>query len=108
MMSYAIINVLLCAVAIALPNYLGMWALVATSFFLSLMFPTIFALSVKGLGEQSKTGSSLVIMAIIGGAVITALMGFVSDKASIHIAVLVPLACFVVIALYARSCSRAL
>jgi FHS family L-fucose permease-like MFS transporter len=106
MMSYAIINVLLCAVAVALPNYLGMWALVATSFFMSLMFPTIFALSVKDLGEQSKTGSSLVIMAIIGGAVITALVGYVSDMASIHIAVLVPLACFVVIALYARSCSR--
>ena len=106
MMSYAIINVFLCAVAVALPNYLGMWALVATSFFMSLMFPTIFALSIKGLGEQSKTGSSLVIMAIIGGAVITALMGLVSDMASIHIAILVPLACFVVIALYARSCSR--
>ena len=106
MMIYALINVLLCAVAVTLPNYLGMWSLVATSFFMSLMFPTIFALSVKNLGEQSKAGSSLVIMAIIGGAAITALMGFVSDMASIHIAVLVPLVCFVVIAAYARSCSR--
>ncbi len=83
-----------------------MLALVATSFFMSLMFPTIFALSIKGLGEQSKAGSSLVIMAIIGGAVLTALMGFVSDISSIHTAVLVPLVCFVVIAAYARSCSR--
>jgi FHS family L-fucose permease-like MFS transporter len=106
MMSYALINVLLCAVAVALPNYLGMWSLVATSFFMSLMFPTIFALSVKNLGEQSKVGSSLVIMAIIGGAVLTAIMGFVSDMSSIHTAVLVPLVCFAVIALYARSCSR--
>ncbi len=106
MMSYALINVLLCAVAVALPNFLGMWSLVVTSFFMSLMFPTIFALSVKNLGEQSKAGSSLVIMAIIGGAVLTAVMGFVSDIASIHTAVLVPLVCFVVIALYARSCSR--
>lgn len=105
MMVYAIINVLLCALAVLFPNYLGMLALVATSFFMSLMFPTIFALSIKGLGEQSKAGSSLVIMAIIGGAALTALMGFVSDNSSIHTAVLVPLVCFVVIAAYARSCS---
>ncbi len=105
MMIYAVINVILCGVAIAFPNYWGMLALVATSFFMSLMFPTIFALSIKGLGEQSKAGSSLVIMAIIGGAVLTALMGFVSDVSSIHVAVVVPLACFVVIAAYARSCS---
>ena len=106
MMVYAIINVLLCALAVFSPNYLGMLALVATSFFMSLMFPTIFALSIKGLGEQSKAGSSLVIMAIIGGAALTALMGFVSDMSSIHTAVSVPLFCFVVIAAYARSCSR--
>ena len=106
MMVFAIINVLLCAFAVLFPNYLGMLALVATSFFMSLMFPTIFALSIKGLGEQSKAGSSLVIMAIIGGAALTAIMGFVSDNSSIHTAVLVPLVCFVVIAAYARSCSR--
>lgn len=106
MLSYAVINVLLCAIAVAFPNLLGMWALVATSFFMSLMFPTIFALSVKDLGSQSKVGSSLVIMSIIGGAVLTAAMGFVSDISSIHIAVLVPLVCFAVIAAYARSCSR--
>lgn len=105
MMIYAIINVLLCALAVLFPSYLGMLALVATSFFMSLMFPTIFALSIKGLGEQSKAGSSLVIMAIIGGAAITALMGFVSDISSIHTAVLIPLVCFVVIAAYARKCS---
>jgi FHS family L-fucose permease-like MFS transporter len=106
MMVYAIINVLLCTLAVFSPNYLGMLALVATSFFMSLMFPTIFALSIKGLGEQSKAGSSLVIMAIIGGAALTALMGFVSDMSSIHTAVSVPLFCFIVIAAYARRCSR--
>lgn len=106
MMAYAIINVLLCALAVIFPSHLGMLALVATSFFMSLMFPTIFALSIKGLGEQSKAGSSLVIMAIIGGAALTALMGFVSDISSIHTAVLVPLVCFVVIAAYARNCTR--
>ncbi len=107
MMIYAISNVLLCALAVLFPNYLGMLALVATSFFMSLMFPTIFALSIKGLGEQSKAGSSLVIMAIIGGAVLTAVMGLVSDLTSIHLAVGVPLVCFVVIALYARNRDKA-
>ncbi|MES2826217.1 MAG: L-fucose:H+ symporter permease [Pseudomonadota bacterium] len=106
MMIYALVNVILCGVAIVSPSYWGMLALVATSFFMSLMFPTIFALSIKGLGEQSKAGSSLVIMAIIGGAVLTALMGFISDLSSIHVALIVPLGCFVVIAAYARSCSR--
>ncbi|MET0355200.1 MAG: L-fucose:H+ symporter permease [Cellvibrio sp.] len=105
MMSYAVINVFLCAIAVAVPNLLGMWALVATSFFMSLMFPTIFALSLKGLGEQSKAGSSLLIMSIIGGAAITALMGYVSDVSSIHVAVSVPLVCFAFIAAYARASS---
>ncbi len=106
MMVYALINAALCGIAVLVPNQMGMYALVATSFFMSLMFPTIFALSVKGLGERSKAGSSLLIMSIIGGAVLTAIMGLVSDTFSIHTAVLVPLVCFVVIAAYARSASR--
>jgi MFS transporter, FHS family, L-fucose permease len=105
MMVYALINVFLCALAVLFSSHLGMLAVVATSFFMSLMFPTIFALSIKGLGVKSKAGSSLVIMAIIGGAALTALMGFVSDMSSIHTAILVPLGCFVVIAAYARKCS---
>ena len=107
MMVYAAINLLLCAIAIASPNQLGMYALVATSFFMSLMFPTIFALSLRGLGDLAKAGSSLLVMAIIGGALLTALMGWVSDLSSIHTAVIVPLACFVVIAAYARSAAKA-
>lgn len=99
---YALANVALCAYAALVPGHSGLLALAATSFFMSLMFPTIFALSVKNLGPLAKAGSSLVIMAIIGGAVLTAVMGFVSDITSIHLAVLVPAVCFVVIALYAR------
>jgi len=100
---YALANVALCAYAILVPSHSGLLALAATSFFMSLMFPTIFALSIKNLGARAKAGSSLVIMAIIGGAVITAVMGLVSDMTSIHLAVGVPLVCFVVIALYARN-----
>ncbi|OZY83879.1 L-fucose:H+ symporter permease [Cellvibrio mixtus] len=103
---YASINVLLCAYAIVQPGYSGFLALVATSFFMSLMFPTIFALSVKNLGSLAKAGSSLVVMAIVGGAVLTACMGLLSDHSSIHIAVIVPLICFVVIATFASQRDR--
>lgn len=109
MLLYASINVVLCAVAIMSPNLLGMLALASTSFFMSLMFPTIFALSLRGLGEQSKAGSSLLIMAIVGGAALPLVMGGVSDLASINIAIVVPLISFLVIATYARiSLSRSL
>jgi FHS family L-fucose permease-like MFS transporter len=104
---YALANIALCAFAILVPSHSGLLALAATSFFMSLMFPTIFALSVKNLGPLAKAGSSLVIMAIIGGAVLTAVMGLVSDMSSIHLAVVVPLVCFVVIALYARTRDKA-
>jgi FHS family L-fucose permease-like MFS transporter len=103
---YALINILLCGYAILMPNHSGLLALTATSFFMSLMFPTIFALGLRNLGVQAKAGASLLVMAIIGGAVLTALMGWISDLTSIHIAVVVPLICFLVIGLYARAAER--
>jgi len=106
MLLYAVVNIGLCAVAMVSVNQVGLIALAATSFFMSLMFPTIFALGIKGLGAEAKAGSSLLVMAIIGGAVLTALMGLVSDISSIHTAVVVPLGCFVVVALFARSSER--
>lgn len=103
MMVYALISVLLCVVAIISPNAVGMIAFGGVSFFMSLMFPTIFALSVKELGPLAKAGSSLLIMSIIGGAVVTAVMGLVSDFTRISTAVIVPLICFAVIAAFART-----
>lgn len=106
MFIYALANMTLCALAIFSPNFVGMYALVATSFFMSLMFPTIFALTIKHLGEQAKAGSSLLVMSIIGGAVLAAVMGYVSDISSIHIAVVIPLLSFGVIAAFARACYK--
>ena len=103
---YGIVNVCLCLVAVVLPGQTGLYALAATSFFMSLMFPTIFAMSLRDLGPLTKAGSSFLVMAIIGGAVLTALMGFLSDHSAIHIAMLVPAACFGVVALYAISQTR--
>ena len=68
--------------------------IVALGFFHSIMFPTIFALSIRHLGPATKRGSSLVVMAILGGAVFPALMGRISDATNIQWAFLVPLVCY--------------
>ncbi|MFT5515947.1 MAG: FHS family L-fucose permease-like MFS transporter [Rhodothermales bacterium] len=78
----------------------GAYALVALSACMSLMFPTIYGLAVVGLGDDTKIGGAGLIMAILGGAVITAVQGSVSDALGIEMAYLVPLACFLVIAYY--------
>lgn len=99
--TYSVINVLLCAVAIFLPGIMGGWALVATSFFMSLMFPTIYALGVKGLGPNTKLGGSMIIMAIIGGAVWTPIMGYISDKTgSMALAITIPAISYLFIIYY--------
>ena len=69
------------------------WAIVLIGFFHSIMFPTIFALSLKTLGPYTKLGSSLLVMAIIGGAVCPAIMGRISDAWNIQRAFVVPLVC---------------
>lgn len=85
----------------------GVYALVAISGCMSLMFPTIYGLAVRGLGGDTKLGGSGLIMAILGGAVITAIQGQVSDATgSINLSYLVPLGCFALIAFYALSASR--
>jgi len=83
-------------------GYAGAYALVGISGCMSLMFPTIFGLAVRGLGEDTKIAGSGLIMAILGGAVITQIQGMVSDAVnSINLAYLVPFVSFVVIAYYA-------
>jgi FHS family L-fucose permease-like MFS transporter len=79
------------------------WAVVVIGFFHSIMFPTIFALSIKNLGTLTKRGSSLLVMAIVGGAFFPAIMGRISDAASIQRAFLVPLICYVFILYFGLS-----
>lgn len=99
--SYCIMNILLLAGAIIHPGWVGVWAIFLTSFFMSLMYPTIFALGLQGLGADSKVGGSFIVMAIIGGAILTPVMGIISDREkSLAIAYLVPLAGYCVIAGY--------
>ena len=82
-------------------GYVGVIALVGISGCMSMMFPTIFGLAVRGLGEDAKIGGSGLIMAIVGGAALPAVQGLISDATgSIHLAYGVPFICFVVTAAY--------
>lgn len=99
---FASINVVLVAVGVLFSGWTGLWAIFLTSFFMSLMFPTIFALGIKQLGPSTKLGCSLLVMAIIGGAVLTPVMGLIAEAAHrTAIAYLVPLAGFACVAAYA-------
>ncbi|KAF1687903.1 L-fucose:H+ symporter permease [Pseudoxanthomonas broegbernensis] len=105
--AFAAANVPLAALAVLVPGMTGLYAMVALSFFMSVMFPTIFALGLEGLGDDArKLGASLLVMSIVGGAALTALMGLVSDLAGIHKAVAVPLGCFAVILAFALRARR--
>ena len=106
--AYALINVVLCTVAVGFPGPAGLYALVAASFFMSIMFPTIFALGLDGLDdEKRKLGSSLLVMSIIGGAILTAVMGATSDAFGIYWAMAVPLFCFAIVLTFALRSSSA-
>lgn len=99
---FALINIALVGVGVLFPGWVGLWAIFLTSFFMSLMYPTIFALGLRGLGANTKIGSSLIVMAIIGGAVFTPVMGLVFEASkSMATVMLVPLACYVIVACYA-------
>jgi FHS family L-fucose permease-like MFS transporter len=104
---YALVNIGLVSLGVLFPGWLGVWAILLTSFFMSVMFPTIFALGVKELGPNTKIGGSFIIMGIVGGAVLTPAMGLISEIFSnIAIAYLIPLFGYVVVALYAFKGSR--
>ncbi len=103
----ALLAILCTAIVVVGSGLLGVYALIAISACMSLMFPTIYGLAVRGLGDDTKIGGSGLIMAILGGAVITSIQGQVSDlTGSIHLAYIVPLLCFIVVAFYGRIAQR--
>ncbi|MBB3306834.1 MULTISPECIES: L-fucose:H+ symporter permease [unclassified Enterobacter] len=99
--AYALINIVLCAVVMLGVGDVSVVALIAIFFFMSTMFPTIFAMGVKNLGESTKQASSFMIMAIVGGAIMPYFMGLISDHVSTAVAYSLPLLCFVVVLAYA-------
>jgi MFS transporter, FHS family, L-fucose permease len=104
---YSLTNMVLVVIGVLLPGWVGLWAIFLTSFFMSLMFPTIFALGLKGLGANTKIGGSLIVMAVIGGAIFTPVMGRIFEAThSMATAMIVPLLCYVFITYYAFVGSR--
>jgi FHS family L-fucose permease-like MFS transporter len=98
---FAMLNIALSVAAANLGGEIGLWCLVGTSVFMSVMYPTIFAVSLEGLGPLRKAASSLLVMSIIGGAVLTPAMGYVSDRTHlIRAALYVPAGCFTILTLY--------
>ncbi len=97
---YGVLNVLACGLVVLKQGWLSVACVFLSYFFMSVMFPTIFALGIHGLGARAKKASAFIVMAIMGGAVLPKLMGFVADKYDMSIAFLVPMVCFLFVALY--------
>lgn len=99
---YAIVAMALCAVAVFGDGAYVIYALGGLGFFMSIMFPTIFALGIAGLGDDTKPGSSWLVMSIVGGAIIPYLMGTLIDMRgdNIQVGYLIPLVCYLVVLLF--------
>ena len=83
--------------AVSTAGAMAVWAVVLIGFCHSIMFPTIFALALDGLGAHTKFGSSLLVMSIVGGAILPAVMGYLSDVRGIQTAFIVPALCYLVV-----------
>ena len=97
---YAIINILLMGLVVAGLGWASVVALFLSYFFMSIMFPTIFALGIKDLGTQTKRAASFIVMSIVGGAICPMLMGYIADAYNMRIGFIIPLIGFAVIAYY--------
>lgn len=101
--AYAVANVIMMALVVAGLGWISVIALFSTYFFMSVMFPTIFALGIKDLGPLTKKASSFLVMAIVGGAVFPLLMGYIADVSSMAMGFIVPLVCFAFVVYYGLS-----
>jgi len=100
---YGVVNVILCLAVVAALGTVSIVALIAVFFFMSIMFPTIFALAVRDLGAKTRRGASFVIMSIVGGALAPYAMGHIADRTTTALSFLLPAACFAVVAWYGYS-----
>jgi FHS family L-fucose permease-like MFS transporter len=100
---YAWLNVLLLVIGISFSGWLGLAAILLTSFFMSVMFPTIFAMGLKDLGPNTNLGGSLIVMTIVGGAIGTPLMGLIAEEThSTAISYGLPLVGYIVVGIFAH------
>jgi FHS family L-fucose permease-like MFS transporter len=100
---YAGINAVLCALVTLKLGWISVAAVFLSFFFMSIMFPTIFSLGIRGLGSSTKKASSFIVMAIMGGAVMPKLMGYLGDVYDMSVGFVVPMVCFALIAAYGYS-----
>ena len=99
---YAIVNILLCGVIMTFGGMTGLYAMLGVSFFMSIMYPTQFSLAITGLGDQTKSGSAFLVMAIVGNACLPQLTAYIMhhNPQIYQIAYIVPLVCFIFCAYY--------
>jgi FHS family L-fucose permease-like MFS transporter len=103
---FAVVNVLLLALTMLGSGHVSLYSVVAVGLFNSIMFPTIFALSIERLGPLTNKASSLLIMAIVGGAVVPYLQGVLADHIGLQPSFILPLVCYGYIIFYGLSGSR--
>jgi len=103
---YGLLNVIVCLLVVLKIGWLSVGCVFLSYFFMSIMFPTIFALGIHGLGQRAKQASAFIVMAIMGGAILPKLMGHVGDLYGMSIAFVVPLVCFAFVSFYGYSWSR--
>jgi FHS family L-fucose permease-like MFS transporter len=97
----AIVAALLVTISMLTFGHLAMWTLIFVGLFNSIMFPSIFTLAIAGLGPLTGKGSGLLVAAIVGGAVVPELQGFLADHIGIHHAFILPVLCYAYIIFYA-------
>ena len=91
---YSACNIILLAYCVFVGGKIGVFAMMGVEFFMSIMFPTIFALGIKDLGDETKIGSSYMVMSIVGGATIPLALGYIARHYNMQIAYIVPFICF--------------
>ena len=105
---YALANVILCMIIIGFGGYVGIYAMLAVSFFMSIIYPTQFSLALNDLGDQTKSGSAFLVMAIVGNACVPQFTAYIMhrNEAFYQVAYIVPLICFAVCAYYGYNYKR--
>ena len=98
---FSITCILLLIISLVTSGEIAMWSLISLGLYNSIMWPSIFALAIAGLGKNTSQGSSLLVMAILGGALIPPLQGFMADKIGLHISFIIPIFCYIYLAFYA-------
>ncbi|MFB0980802.1 MAG: glucose/galactose MFS transporter, partial [Alteromonadaceae bacterium] len=96
----AVCSVILIAITLLSSGSIAMWAILLVGLFNSIMFPTIFSLALSGLGKHTSQGSGILCLAIVGGAILPLLQGFLADSTSVQFAFILPLICYLYIVFY--------